>query len=76
MSKVTREQVINRLASVSFLSGVELEVKWYSGVCWLLDEKRSAIVAGTTREVYDALYAIQEFIFLMKDRGLINEKDS
>lgn len=76
MRKLTREEVINRMNSVSFLSGIELKVVWHSGSCWLKDDKYNTIVSGTTREVYDSLYAIQEFLFILKDRGVLNEKES
>ena len=75
MSKLTREEVINRMQSVSFLSGIELKVEWHSGSCWLNDAKNNTIVVGTTREVYDSLYAIQEFLFILKDRGLMYAKE-
>lgn len=70
MSKLTRKDVINRADSVSFLSGVKIKVEWNSGSCWLKGPEQNTILCGTTREVYDSLYAIQEFLFVLKSIGV------
>lgn len=76
MSKLTRQEVINRVYSICFLTGFDFKVEWHSGSCWLKDDRNNTIVVGTTREIYDSLYAIQEFLFILKDRGMLNEKES